>query len=69
VVLAFDELELEDREELVSRVKARQVSYFADKDGPASLPKYLCDSPWAEVFEILQDSFGQTIPREPFALE
>ena len=68
VVLAVDESELEEGEELLSRVLARQISYFADTDGLAGLLNRLQGSPWVEVFEILRDDFGEGNPRKPFAL-
>jgi hypothetical protein len=60
--------ELEEGEELLSRVIARQISYFADADGLSGLLHHIRESPWAEVFDILRDGFGEDDPRKPFAL-
>jgi hypothetical protein len=68
-VLAVDESELEAGEEILSRVIARQLSYFADADGLSGLLHHLGSSnPWIEVFNILADDFGPHNPRRPFVL-
>lgn len=67
-MLAVAESKLEEGEELLSRVIARQISYFADADGITGLLNHIHGNPWAEVFEILRDDFGENNPRRPFSL-
>ena len=67
-MLAVDESELEEGEEILSRVIARQISYFADADGLSGLLNHLRGNPWAEVFEILTDGLGEDNPRKSFEL-
>jgi hypothetical protein len=45
VVLAVAESGLEEGEELLSRVTARQISYFADADGLSGLLHHLHGNP------------------------
>lgn len=59
VIFAVDENELGDEEDPLAIVLERQISYFADKDGLDGLLKYLGDSPWCEVLEVLRDGFGE----------
>jgi hypothetical protein len=59
---------LEEGEELLSRVIARQISYFADADRLSGLLHHIHGNPWVEMFEILRDGFGEDNPRKPFAL-
>jgi len=66
-VLAVAKSELEEGEELLSRVIARQISYFADWDGITGLLNHIRGNPWAEVFEILRDDIGDSNPRRPFS--
>lgn len=66
-MLAVAKSELEEGEELLSRVIARQISYFADWDGITGLLNHIRGKTWAEVFEILRDDIGDSNPRRPFS--
>ena len=68
MVLAVEESELEEGEELLSRVLALQLSYFAKAEDLRGLLEHLRGSAWAEVFEILWNGFDDDSPRKPFAL-
>jgi len=53
VVLTVDESDLEEGKELLSRVIALQLSYFAKADDLRGLLDHLQGSPWVEVLKIL----------------
>ena len=68
VIFAVNEEELAEGEEVLAMVLERQISYFADEDGLNGLLKYLGDSPWCQIFEVLRAGFNKSNPRQPFSL-
>ena len=68
VIFAVGKEELAEGEEPLAVAVQRQVSCFADEDGLNALLKYLGDSPWCEILEVIRDGFNETNPRKPFSL-
>ena len=68
VIFAVDGKELGEGEEPLSVVLERQISYFADENGLDALLKYLGDSPWRGIFEVIRNGFNKVNPRKPFCL-
>ncbi|KJY00323.1 calcium/calmodulin dependent protein kinase [Zymoseptoria brevis] len=69
VVLAVDESELLEGEEKLAIVLERQLSYFADESGYKAFLQYIgAESPWHEIFRVINSGFGKDQPRKPFAL-
>ncbi|EFE35187.1 uncharacterized protein ARB_06144 [Trichophyton benhamiae CBS 112371] len=68
VIFAVGEEELEERINPLSIIIERQISYFANEDGINGLVKYLGDSPWVHIFQVIRDGFNSDNPRRPFAL-
>lgn len=68
VIFAVGEDELGEGEDVLAHVLERQISYFADHKGLAGLLKYLGDSPWVQVFDVIRDSFNKDNPRRPMSL-
>jgi serine/threonine protein kinase len=68
IIFAIDEAELEEGEEPLAVILERQMSYFADEEGLNAFLKYLGDSPWCQILEVLRDGFNKTNPRKPISL-
>ena len=65
IIFAVEEDDLEEGEEALAVILERQISYFADEEGLDAFLKYLGDSPWSQILEVLRDRFNETNPRKP----
>lgn len=68
VIFAVGDEDLEEGEEPLAVILERQISYFADEEGLNVFLKYLGDSPWCQILEVLRDGFNKTNPRKPVSL-
>ena len=64
IIFAVDEEDLEEGEEPLAVILERQISYFADEEGLSAFLKYLGDSPWCQILEVLRDGFFSFIASE-----
>ncbi|KAN0115152.1 kinase-like protein [Hyaloscypha variabilis] len=69
IIFKVEEEDLEEGAvEPLAVILERQISYFADEEGLNAFLKYLGDSPWCHVLEVLRDGFNKTNPRKPVTL-
>jgi serine/threonine protein kinase len=69
IIFKVEEEELEEGAvEPLAVILERQISYFADEEGLNAFLKYLGDSPWCHVLEVLRDGFNKTNPQKPVTL-
>ncbi|KAF2446133.1 kinase-like protein, partial [Karstenula rhodostoma CBS 690.94] len=68
VIFAVSDEELNEGEEKLAVVLERQLSYFSDLESLGGLLQHLGDSPWAQIFTVIEEGFNQELPRAPFAL-
>ncbi|OAL73020.1 serine/threonine protein kinase [Trichophyton violaceum] len=62
VIFAVGEEELGERINPLSIILERQISYFANEDGIDGLVKYLGDSPWVHIFQVIRYGFNSDNP-------
>jgi serine/threonine protein kinase len=60
--------ELGEGEDKLAVIIERQLSYFSEWDSLQGLLRYLGDSPWTQIFNLVALSFGEEQPRAPIAL-
>ena len=68
IIFAVEEEDLEQGEEPLAVILERQISYFADEEGLNAFLKYLGNSPWCQILEVLRNGFNKTNPRKPVSL-
>ncbi|KAL9624565.1 MAG: hypothetical protein Q9160_001229 [Pyrenula sp. 1 TL-2023] len=68
VIFYVSEEEVGEGGEILSFVLERHLSYFAEEDTLEAFLRYLGESPWVEIFQVLRSGFNKENPREPFSL-
>ncbi len=68
VIFAVEEEDLGGGEEPLAVILERQIFYFADKEGLNAFLKYLGNSKWCEVLQVLRDGLSKTNPRKSVSL-
>lgn len=68
VVFAIDEDKIQRGEDVSTEFLERQISYFADEDGPNALLKHPDDSLWCQILKNFRDGFNEGNPRQPVSL-